>query len=74
VPRKATLAGLSIPFRKACPQSLIDVIEVDDDQIRIKENRDALEQPVLAQRNLNSESSQISTKWRAIQNKTANLY
>jgi site-specific DNA recombinase len=37
----------SIPFRKACLQSLIDVIEVDDDQIRIKGNRDVLEQAVL---------------------------
>lgn len=33
----------SVPFRKACPQSLIDVIEVDDDQIRIKGSKDVLE-------------------------------
>jgi hypothetical protein len=36
----------SIPFRKAYLQSLIDVIEVDDGQIRIKGNRDVLEQAV----------------------------
>jgi hypothetical protein len=39
----------SIPFRKAYLQSLIDVIEVDDDQIRIKGRRDVLERVVLAQ-------------------------
>ena len=39
----------SIPFRKAYLQSLIDIIEVDDDQIRIKGRRDVLERVVLAQ-------------------------
>jgi len=33
----------SIPFRKAYLQSLIDVIEVDDAQIRIKGSKDVLE-------------------------------
>jgi site-specific DNA recombinase len=32
----------SIPFRKAYLQSLIDVVEVDDDQIRVK-GKEALE-------------------------------
>ena len=54
----------SIPFRKAYLQWLIDVIEADYDQIRIKGNKDVLEQAVLAQRNLDSEGSQMSTKWR----------
>jgi hypothetical protein len=34
------------PFRKAYLESLIDDIEVDNDQIRIKGDRDVLEQAV----------------------------
>ena len=41
----------SVPFRKAYLQSLIDVIEVDDHQIRIKGNKDLLEKAVLASQN-----------------------
>jgi len=41
----------SIPFRKAYLQSLIDVTEVDDAQIRIKGSKDVLERAVLASRN-----------------------
>jgi hypothetical protein len=52
------------PFRKAYLKSLIDDIEVDNDQIRIKGDRDMLEQVVLAQRNLDAEGSQTSTKRR----------
>jgi hypothetical protein len=52
------------PFRKAYLESLIGNIEVDDDQIRIKGDRDVLEQAVLAQRNLDAEGSQMSTKGR----------
>ena len=37
----------SIPFRKAYLQSLIDVIEVDDDQIRIQGRRHVLERVIL---------------------------
>jgi len=55
----------SIPFRKAYLQSLINVIEVDDHQIRIKGSRDLLEKAVLATRNGPPECSQMSTRWRA---------
>jgi hypothetical protein len=64
----------SIPFRKAYLQSLIDVIEVDDTQIRIKGSKDVLERAVLASRNGTIPGSQMSTGWRAIPNKTANSY
>lgn len=64
----------SIPFRKAYLQSLIDVIEVDDAQIRIKGSKDVLERAVLAHRNGGVPGSQMSTEWRAIRNKTANPY
>jgi hypothetical protein len=64
----------SIPFRKAYLQSLIEVIEVDDTQIRIKGSKDVLERAVLASRNGPIPGSQMSTGWRAIQNKTANSY
>jgi site-specific DNA recombinase len=55
----------SVPFRKAYLQSLIDVIEVDDHQIRIKGSKDLLEKAVLATRNGQFECSQMSTSWRA---------
>jgi site-specific DNA recombinase len=55
----------SVPFRKAYLRALIDVIEVDDHQIRIKGNRDMLEKAVLASKNNQSWCSQMSTKWRA---------
>jgi site-specific DNA recombinase len=54
----------STPFRKAYLRSLIDVIEVDDDQIRIKGSRDVLEKAVLASREGAEARSQMSTKWR----------
>jgi site-specific DNA recombinase len=41
----------SVPFRKAYLRSLIDVIEVDDHQIRIKGSKDLLEKAVLASQN-----------------------
>src|SRR6202165_5919877 len=56
----------SIPFRKAYLQSLIDVIEVDDNQIRIKGSKDVLERAVMASRNGVIPGSQMSTGWRAI--------
>ena len=55
----------SVPFRKAYLQSLIDVIEVDDRQIRIKGSKDLLEKAVLASQNGQSGCSQMSTGWRA---------
>jgi DNA invertase Pin-like site-specific DNA recombinase len=64
----------SVPFRKAYLQSLIDVIEVDDHQIRIKGNKDLLEKAVLASQNGQRWCSQTSTSWRAGPNKTANTY
>ena len=55
----------SVPFRKAYLRSLIDVIEVDDHQIRIKGNKELLEKAVLASQNAQSWCSQASTRWRA---------
>jgi site-specific DNA recombinase len=55
----------SMPFRKAYLRSLIDLIEVDDAQIRIKGSKDVLERAVLAGRAAAESSSQMSTKWRA---------
>jgi len=55
----------SVPFRKAYLQSLIDVIEVDDTQIRIKGSKDVLERAVLAGEAGSAEGSQMSTRWRA---------
>jgi site-specific DNA recombinase len=54
----------STPFRKAYLRSLIDVIEVDDTQIRIKGTKDVLERAVLASRSGAEQRSQMSTKWR----------
>lgn len=54
----------SIPFRKAYLRALVDVIEVDDQQIRIKGSKDLLEKAILAQ-NSQPRCSQMSTKWRA---------
>jgi site-specific DNA recombinase len=55
----------SVPFRKAYLRSLIDVIEVDDHQIRIKGSKDLLERAVLASQNCQDWCSQMSTRWRA---------
>ena len=55
----------SVPFRKAYLQSLIDVIEVDDAQIRIKGSKDVLERAVLASGTGSVGGSQMSTRWRA---------
>ena len=56
----------SLPFRKAYLQSLIDVIEVDDDRIRIRGSKDLLEKVVQATRKGDLDhSSQVSTRWRA---------
>jgi site-specific DNA recombinase len=54
----------STPFRKAYLRSLIDVIEVDDTQIRIKGSKEVLERAVLASRSAAQPRSQMSTKWR----------
>ena len=54
----------SIPFRKAYLRSLVDVIEVDDAQVRIKGSKDVLERAVLASRPGAEPRSQMSTKWR----------
>lgn len=62
---RENLSTGSIPLRKAYLQSLIDVIEVDDHQIRIKGSKDVVEKAVLAAQNGGSGCSQMSTKWRA---------
>ena len=54
----------STPFRKAYLRSLIDVIEVDDAQIRIRGSKDVLERAVLASSSGAEQRSQMSTKWR----------
>ncbi len=55
----------SVPFRKAYLQSLVQSIEVDDDQVRIRGSKDVLEKAVLASQNEQAGCSQMSTKWRA---------
>ena len=55
----------SVPFRKAYLQALIERIEVDDRVVRIRGNKDLLEQVVLASQRGQSWCSQMSTKWRA---------
>src|ERR1700730_1623394 len=57
----------SVPFRKAHLRSLVDVIEVDDRQVRIKGSKDVLERAVLATQSGASRCSQTSTRWRARQ-------
>jgi hypothetical protein len=53
----------SVPFRKAYLQSLIDLVEVDDDRIRIMGSKDVLERAVVAGQAAES-GSQMSTRWR----------
>ena len=55
----------SVPFRKAYLQSLINIVEVDDDRIRIKGSKDVLERAVLAGQATSEPGSQMSTRWRA---------
>jgi site-specific DNA recombinase len=55
----------SVPFRKAYIQAIIDAVEVDDAQIRIRGSKDVLEKAVLASRAGTIERSQMSTRWRA---------
>ena len=57
----------SVPFRKAYLQSIIDVVEVDDHQIRIKGSKDVLERAILAENAAGKPGSQMSTRWRARQ-------
>ena len=57
----------SVPFRKAYLQSLINIVEVDDDRIRIKGSKDVLERAVLAGQATSEPGSQMSTRWRARQ-------
>jgi site-specific DNA recombinase len=55
----------SVPFRKAYLRAVIDVIEVDDHQIRIKGSKSVLEKAVIASQNTDLGCSQMSTRWRA---------
>jgi site-specific DNA recombinase len=64
----------SVPFRKAYLRSLIDTIEIDDAQVRIRGSKDVLAKAVFASQNEQAWCSQTSTKWRAGQNKTTNSY
>ena len=64
--REKFTAG-SVPFRKGYLQSLIEIVEVDDRQIRIKCSKDVLERAVLAGRAAAESGSQMSTRWRARQ-------
>ena len=56
-----------MPFRKAYLQSLIDVVEVDDQRIRIKGSKDVLERAIVAGQAAGECGSQMSTRWRARQ-------
>jgi site-specific DNA recombinase len=60
--REKFTAG-SVPFRKAYLQSLIDVVEIDDHQIRINGSKDVLERAVLAEHAASQSGSQMSTRW-----------
>lgn len=62
----------SIPFRNAYLQPLIDMIEVGDNQIRIKGSKEVLERALLASRNGVAPGSEMSTKWRAKKTKNEN--
>src|SRR6516162_3943350 len=62
---RENLTSGSTLFRKAYLRSLIDVIEVDDAQVRIKGSKDVLEKAVLANGSVAEPRSQMSTKWRA---------
>jgi site-specific DNA recombinase len=57
----------SVPFRKAYLRSIVDVVEVDDHQIRIKGSKDVLERAVLAGHAADESGSQMNTGWRARQ-------
>jgi site-specific DNA recombinase len=63
---RGTLTDGSIAFRKAYLQSVIDVIEVDDNVIRIKGDKDLLEKAILARRTGTDRGSHLSTKWRSL--------
>jgi hypothetical protein len=54
--------GVTENGRRAVP---IDVVEVDDAQIRIKGRKDVLERAVLASRNESMPGSQMSMEWHA---------
>jgi site-specific DNA recombinase len=56
-----------VPFRKAYLQSLIDTVEIDDHQIRIRGSKEVLERAVLAGQTAGENGSQMSTRWRARQ-------
>jgi hypothetical protein len=62
---QALTKSAQVPFRKAYLQSIIDVVEVDDTQIRIKGSKEVLEKAVLASRAGTIRGSQMSTRWRA---------
>jgi hypothetical protein len=50
----------SVPFRKTYLQALINVIEVDDNQVRIMGSKDLLEKAVLASQQDQTGCSQMS--------------
>src|SRR3979490_1719346 len=56
----------SVPFRKAYLRSLIDVVEVDNHQIRIKGSKEVLERAVFAGQTAGEFGSQMSTRWRSL--------
>jgi site-specific DNA recombinase len=64
---RENLTSGSVPFRKAYLQSLIEVIEVDDHQVRIKGSKDVLERAVVTGLG-GGTGSQMSTGWRAARN------
>ena len=59
--REKFTAG-SVPFRKAYLQSLIDAVEVDDRQIRIRGSKEVLERAIMAGQSASETGSQMSTQ------------
>jgi site-specific DNA recombinase len=59
------LDDVLMPFREAYLRSLIDVIEVDDNQVRIRGSREVLERAVAAGQAA-APCSQMSTRWRSL--------
>ena len=71
---RENVASGAIPFRKACIQSAVDRIEVDDGLIRIVSDNAKLEQVVAGRVMASGGVRRGVPKWRATQDKTANTY
>lgn len=70
----ANVLNGDMPFRRAYVHSVIDQMEVDDEQIRIIGRRTVLERLVMGGGAAPAGVSSFVRKWRAIQNKPTNSY